>query len=135
MSKINEDSNKEIKIRYVYKHFKTDGIRIHIMTISDLETASWGPTPEWEEEGFRLESRDSYTCFDDTQGNEMYEKDIVEIKGHPFEGAIRIDGTYVISYNERMELCCGDWLLHRMLPYIKVIGSTHLKDKLLAGGK
>lgn len=65
-----------------------------------------------------------YTGLNDIHGNEIYDKSIVDIKGHPFEGSIDIDGRYEVGYNERMELCCGNLLLHRQLPYVTVVGSV-----------
>lgn len=75
-----------------------------------------------------------YTGLDDRNGREIYEGDIVKIKGHAFEGAIKIDGIYEVGYNDRMELCCGSWLLHRELPYVTVIGNKYQNPELLRGG-
>lgn len=67
----------------------------------------------------------------DRDGNEVYEGDIVDLRDHPFEGPMKINGMYEVGYNERMELCCGSLLLHRELPYITVIGNVHDNPELL----
>lgn len=71
------------------------------------------------------------TGLRDRNGKEIYEGDIIRIENHPFEGPMQINGNYEVGYNERMELCCGSWLLHRMLPYITVIGNIYENPNLL----
>ncbi|PGX01704.1 hypothetical protein COE40_19245 [Bacillus cereus] len=72
-----------------------------------------------------------YTGLKDKNGKEIYEGDIVQISGHPFQGSIDIDGNYEVGYNELMELCCGGWYLHRMRHWAEVIGSIYENPELL----
>ncbi|MEJ8547114.1 YopX family protein [Brevibacillus borstelensis] len=72
-----------------------------------------------------------FTGLCDKNGKKIYEGDLVEIRGHAFEGSIEIDGVYEVGYNETMELCCGSWLLHRELPYITVIGNKYENPELM----
>lgn len=76
-----------------------------------------------------------FTGLRDKNGKYIYEGDLVEISDHPFEGPIKVNGIYEVGYNERMELCCGSWLLHRELPYITVIGNIYENPELLEVGK
>ncbi|WP_257144616.1 YopX family protein [Bacillus toyonensis] len=75
-----------------------------------------------------------YTGLKDSNGNEIYDGDIVKISGHPFQGSIDIDGNYVVGYNELMELSCGGWYLHRMRHWAEVIGNKFENPELLQGG-
>ncbi|MGW8823417.1 YopX family protein [Paenibacillus lautus] len=78
------------------------------------------------------ESVGQYTGLPDRIGKEIFDRDLVEIKGHPFHGLnMQVDGIYEVGYNDRMELCCGSWLLHRMLPYITVVGNKFDNPELL----
>ena len=72
-----------------------------------------------------------YTGLKDKNGVAIYEKDIIEIKGHAFQGAMDIDGNYEVAYNEYMELCCGSLILFRQLPYATVIGNIYEDSHLL----
>ncbi|MGY6314180.1 YopX family protein [Bacillus cereus] len=74
-----------------------------------------------------------YTGLKDKNGKEIYEGDIVQISGHPFQGSINIDGIYEVGYNELMELCCGGWYLHRMRHWAEVIGNKFENPELLKG--
>lgn len=76
-----------------------------------------------------------YTGLKDKNGVEIFDKDIVEIKGHAFHGSVDIDGKYEVGYNERMELCCGNLILFRQLPYITVIGNIYENPELLEENK
>lgn len=76
-----------------------------------------------------------FTGLRDKNGKEIYDRDIAEIRDHPFEGPMKINGIYEVGYNERMELCCGSLLLHRVLPYITVIGNIYENPELLEVGK
>lgn len=72
-----------------------------------------------------------YTGLKDKNGVEIFDKDIVEIKGHAFQGAMNIDGNYQVGHNEYMELCCGNLILFRQLPYVSVIGNIYEHPHLL----
>ncbi|MGG3504704.1 YopX family protein [Paenibacillus lautus] len=75
-----------------------------------------------------------YTGLPDRIGKEIFDRDLVKIKGHPFHGLnMKVDGIYEVGYNDRMELCCGSWLLHRMLPYITVVGNKFDNPDMLEG--
>ncbi|PEA32960.1 hypothetical protein COO13_11775 [Bacillus toyonensis] len=76
-----------------------------------------------------------YTGLKDSNGNEIYDGDIVKISGHPFQGSIDIDGNYVVGYNELMELSCGGWYLHRMRHWAEVVGNKFENPEILQGGK
>mgnify|MGYP004712230277 CR=1 FL=1 len=76
-----------------------------------------------------------YTGLTDRENIPIFEGDIVQIAGHAFEGSIAIDGKYIVSYNENMELCCGGWLLYRQLPYVNVIGNKYEDKHHLEGIK
>ncbi|OZB90085.1 YopX family protein [Paenibacillus sp. XY044] len=67
----------------------------------------------------------------DRNGKDIYEGDIVQIQGHPFEGPMQINGNYEVGYNDRMELCCGSLLLHRERHYAEVIGNKFENPSLL----
>lgn len=72
-----------------------------------------------------------YTGLDDIESKNIFDRDLVEIKGHPFQGPnMHVDGIYEVGYNDSMELCCGSWLLHRMLPYITVVGNIYENPEL-----
>ncbi len=75
-----------------------------------------------------------FTGLRDKNGKEIYEGDIVDLRDHPFEGPMKINGVYEVGYNERMELCCGSLLLHREIPYITVIGNIYENRDLLEVG-
>ncbi|MCY9690582.1 YopX family protein [Paenibacillus larvae] len=74
-----------------------------------------------------------FTGLYDRNGKEIFEDDIVEIKNHPFDGSIGIDGMYRVGYSDRMEICCGSWLLHHVLPYATVVGNMYQHPHLLGG--
>ncbi|WP_255320390.1 YopX family protein, partial [Brevibacillus borstelensis] len=76
-----------------------------------------------------------FTGLRDKNGKEIYEGDIVDLRDHPFEGSMKINGVYEVGYNERMELCCGSLLLHREIPYITVIGNIYENRDLLEVGE
>jgi len=94
---------------------------------------------EWNSSGLsyfahtlvKRETVGQYSGLNDKNGKWIYEGDLAEIRNHPFEGSIKIDGVYEIGYNERMELCCGSLLLHRVLPYITVVGNVHDNPELM----
>ncbi|ARF67240.1 hypothetical protein B7C51_04525 [Paenibacillus larvae subsp. pulvifaciens] len=72
-----------------------------------------------------------FTGLYDRNGKEIFEDDIVEIKNHPFDDSVKIDGSYRVSYSENMIICCGIWLLHRVFPYVSVIGNVYQDPHLL----
>ncbi|OMF54699.1 hypothetical protein BK138_16210 [Paenibacillus rhizosphaerae] len=72
-----------------------------------------------------------YTGLKDINQKDIYEGDIVQIQGHPFEGPMQINGNYEVGYNDRMELCCGSLLLHRERHYATVIGNKFENPSLL----
>lgn len=74
-----------------------------------------------------------FTGLKDKNDKDIYEGDIVQISGHPFQGSINIDGIYEVGYNELMELCCGGWYLHRMRHWAEVIGNKFENPELLKG--
>lgn len=76
-----------------------------------------------------------YTGLKDKNDKKIYEGDIVQISGHPFQGSIDIDGNYEVGYNELMELCCGGWYLHRMRHWAEVIGNIYENPELLEESK
>jgi uncharacterized phage protein (TIGR01671 family) len=81
-----------------------------------------------DEEEFKVMQ---YTGLKDKDGKGIYEGDIVEITGHPFDDSIPVNGRYEVGYNEYMELCCGSWLLFRMKSYCEVIGNKYENPELL----
>lgn len=74
---------------------------------------------------------EQYTGLKDRNGKDIYEGDIVQIQGHPFEGPMQINGNYEVGYNDRMELCYGSLLLHRVRHYATVIGNKFGNPSLL----
>ncbi|MDT2259628.1 YopX family protein [Paenibacillus larvae] len=80
-----------------------------------------------------------FTGFYDTNGIEIFEDDIVEIKNHPFDRFIGVDGIYKVRYDKDMNICCkaitnlNDFLLSQGLPYVSVIGNIYQDPHLLGG--
>lgn len=120
---------REIKFRLWSKHAKKmfyDGF--YISQNGDL----------FQNDSLDYKNKDSfevmqYTGLKDKNGKEIYEGDILEISGHPFQGSIGIDGNYEVAYNEYMELSCGGWYLHRMRHWAGVIGNIYENPELLNG--
>ncbi|MEV2911685.1 YopX family protein, partial [Paenibacillus larvae] len=47
-----------------------------------------------------------FTGLYDRNNVEIYEDDIVEIKNHPFDISIGVDGMYRVRYDKNMNMCC-----------------------------
>lgn len=98
-----------------------------------------GDIVDWDDEYFCTEfwhkvdpeTVGQYTGMKDINQKDIYEGDIVQIQGHPFEGPMQINGNYEVGYNDRMELCCGSLLLHRERHYATVIGNKFENPSLL----
>lgn len=98
-----------------------------------------GGIVDWDDEYFCTEfwykvypeTVGQYTGLKDINQKDIYEGDIVQIQGHPFEGPMQINGNYEVGYNDRMELCCGSLLLHRERHYATVIGNKFENPSLL----
>lgn len=90
----------------------------------------------------KFEYRGMSTGLRDKNGKEIYEGDILEIKGHPFQRhtgemsgmpvGIDIDGRYVIEYNqENAGYVVGIWKTREVINYCTVIGNIHEYPELL----
>ncbi|WP_096761341.1 YopX family protein [Paenibacillus larvae] len=90
----------------------------------------WTDNENWRVD---YETVGQFTRLYDRNNVEIFEDDIVEIKNHPFDRFIEINGMYTVGYSDRMELCCGNWLLHHVLPYVTVVGNMYEHSHLLGG--
>ncbi|PFE03795.1 hypothetical protein CN288_12520 [Bacillus sp. AFS023182] len=122
---------REIKFRaWVLRDWALDGLMENMMEY-DVESFH-DPLYEYKQGNIILMQ---YTGLKDKKNVPIYEGDIVQISGHPFQGSIDIDGNYEVGYNELMELCCGGWYLHRMRHWAEVIGNIYENPKLLEESK
>ncbi|WP_052752975.1 YopX family protein [Paenibacillus larvae] len=113
-----------------------DGIITRNRTI-DLISAGY-PCQPFSNAGKRKGKEDfspllQFTGMYDRNDKEIFEDDIVEIRNHPFDRFIGINGMYTVGYSDRMEICCGSWLLHHALPYVTVVGNMYEHSHLLGG--
>ncbi|AJK27789.1 YopX family protein [Paenibacillus larvae] len=122
--------NRPIKFRACYlptlKMFDMEDL-IHEEHLLDMLTMVNGKSKE------DFSPLMQFTGFYDRNGKEIFEDDIVEIRNHPFDRFIGIDGMYRVGYSDRMEICCGSWLLHHVLPYATVVGNMYQHPHLLGG--
>ncbi|WP_263708019.1 YopX family protein [Shouchella tritolerans] len=72
-----------------------------------------------------------YTGLKDKHDTKIFEGDIVQIKDHPTNKYIRIDGNHEVYYDKDMVLCGGGWLLYRQLPFVTVVGNKFENPELL----
>ena len=83
-----------------------------------------------------------YTGLKDKDGTKIYEGDVVQISGHPFQrnkqswGGINIDGNYEVSWNEHaVGFSIGTWKFIEVYKYCEVIGNIHENPELLEGSQ
>ncbi|MED0906340.1 hypothetical protein CN327_06870 [Bacillus cereus] len=119
---------KEIKFRVLHK--PTNTILVQLKD-SPCFGKFEGDRAVSIEDVFFYEKQDfeimQYIGLKDKYGNEIYEGDIVQISGHPFD----IDGNYEVGFNEYMELSCGSYYLFKMSNWAEVIGNIYEKPELL----
>lgn len=99
----------------------------------DKYTNTWyllehgGPDDDW----IKVSRVGQYTGLKDKHGTKIFEGDIVQIKGHPTNDYIPIDGNHEVYYNEHMVLCVSGWQLFLQLPLVTVVGNKFENPELL----